>query len=198
MAKKVKKIGTNALELVAKKLHNEMDVQWEGIDIHITPTISMKSMIEFVEDVVDSCFRESGDYVPQIMDYAIQENIVTRYSNLALPNDLEKKYELLIDTEIADFICQHINQSQFREILKSIDRKLRYLSDTDVQKVRMDIANLFDAFDRMQETVSASIAKLDMDSIAKLSQSFADGNFSTDAVVKAMADNIRAKDEADA
>ena len=68
----------------------------EDTDIEITKTISLPSMIEFVENVAESCVdMESGEYTPQVRDFAIKKELLTKYANFTMPTNIEKQYEFI-------------------------------------------------------------------------------------------------------
>ena len=152
MAKAIKEVSVNALEKVAtEKFSNQFEVQWEGVPITVTPTITLKDMMEFAENVVETCFDNDGDYHPELLDFAVQSEMISKYTNIRLPQNLEKRYHLLSVTGLADEVQEYINAIQFKELLRAIDRKLRYMTDCNIQQIRSEVKSLTDSFKGMEK-----------------------------------------------
>lgn len=194
--KEIKKISVNALEKVAKEqFTNQKKVEWNGLEITVTPSLSLTQMMGFVSNVVDACFSSDGEYLPEILDFAIQREVLTEYANFRLPEDLQKQYELICVTGVADVILEYVNQIQFREITRAIDRKLRYLSDGNVNKIRNDMTKLMSSFEEMQASATAMFEKLSSDDVQKFVGAVNNGGFSEKKIVEAYKDVILAKSE---
>ena len=191
MSKLSKQIPIGTLEKIAKeRFSNSITMEWEGIDVYITPTLSLKNVIEFVNNVVESCFDSNGEYHPEIMDFAIQSQAIKKYTNFKLPDSIEKSYELLTTTGIADFILQNVNQIQFHEIVKAIDRKMKYLADTDSQRVRLEVDRISTAFNEISSYITAMMDSVKPEDMSKLFEAISNGGFDEDKLVKAYADHV--------
>lgn len=93
MAKSEKRISISVMDKIIKEhFENTTTEQWYGIEVQIKKTLSFTEMMEFVNDVVLSCFQEDGGFVPEVMDFAIRSNILSKYANFSLPDKLEHRY----------------------------------------------------------------------------------------------------------
>lgn len=126
MAKKEKKISVNELEKAAGNIHDVWhDVEWNGISFKVKHSLSLEEMMLFVHMAVEMCFGDGDEYRPELDDFAIRLNVIDRYTNLRLPENTEKKYEILISTDLVDVITQNINRDQFDNILESFNKRIR-------------------------------------------------------------------------
>lgn len=109
---------------------NTVDIALDGTDdvrIEITRTLSLMDMLQFVENVISSCIDvDTGTYTPEVLDFAIKEEILTKYANFRLPSSIEKRYELIYNTDAVDQVTEHINQVQLHEIRNAIDARINY------------------------------------------------------------------------
>lgn len=189
MAKKIKQITVSNFESAASTNSEKfVEVNWNGIDIVVSPTLPLKEMLEFVSNVSESCFDSEGNYIPEVWDFAIKHNIITKYTNLTLPKSMEKQYELLCSTNVCDFILQHVNASQFNAINRAIDRKVKYLVDARVDKINADIHKIISTFTSLQEQLSVALGNLADVDMTDLLEKFS--NLSEEKIVKEYASNL--------
>ena len=97
MAKKSeKKVSISALDnIIGERFLNTVEEKWYDIEVKMRKNIPFTEMLAFVNDVVSSCFQQKGEYVPEALDFAIKSNIIIRYTNVSLPDNLEHRYEIL-------------------------------------------------------------------------------------------------------
>lgn len=189
MAKKIKRLSVNTFEKVAKeiaKAEGEVTIEWHDVEITITRTLGLEDMLEFVENVVGSCFDEEQGYMPHIKDFAIKSNILSKYANFTLPGNINAQYDLIYGTDAVDVVCSNINSSQLREILHSIDCKIDYLCDSRVTELQDKVMELVSAFNNMYGQFSGMFDNLNSDDIKNIIGAIgADGGISEDKIVKA-------------
>lgn len=125
---------------------NLVAIEWGGVEITVKRTLSLTEMIEFVANVVESCFDDSGNFMPEIMDFAVKVNIATIYANIKLPKDIKKQYELLYISNITDSIVKQVNTQQLTEILNSISAKVKYKTDSRVNAAHAEIKKIAEGF----------------------------------------------------
>ena len=158
MSKERKRISITKLE---KATGNDNIVKiplegFDGVDIEIIKTISLKDSLEFVENVVSSCVdEESGEYTPQIKEFAIRKEILTKYANFTMPSDIEKQYRLVYANNFAEQVVSHINTEQLGDILKSISKKIEHLLNCIVGTATSNTLKLIEKIDAMSEQSSA-------------------------------------------
>lgn len=186
MAKNEKKVSINSLDKVIKEnFTNKASVEWHGLEVAIKHNLSFTEVLEFVNDVVMSCFQDDGDFVPEVMDFAIKSNILSKYANFSLPDKLEHRYEIIYNSDAVDFVCQNINMQQLREITASIDRKISYLCNTNVMNIQKQMMELVSAFEDMQQKTTDMFSNFTPDDLVKIMGAIDDGGLNEEKVVKA-------------
>ena len=186
MAKGDKRISINAIDTVMKEQFVDGSCQqWRGIDVVIKGTLSFKEMLEFVNDVVMSVIQEGGDYRPEVMDFAIKSNIVLRYTNLSLPDNLEHRYAILYNTDVVDFVCESINHNQLHEMIDSAKQKVRYLCGMNTSAVQQKAQDLVNSFDVLSQKMSSVLDGVIPEDIAKIAGVLSNGGLSEDKIVSA-------------
>lgn len=189
MAKEIERISVNKFEEALNK-NNTVTVRLYGtedIDMIITTTISFTKMVQFVEDVVSACVDvETGSYVPEAYDFAIRIGVLTYYANFTMPQSIEKQYLLVYNTGAFEQIQEHINQRQFADIVKTIDKKIKFLLDlassAAVSKLNEVIAKIADITNTGAELMSG----LDTQSVEAIANGFTrEGKLDEEALARA-------------
>lgn len=200
MAKNEKKISIGSLDKVIKEnFVNKTTAEWRGLEVTLKHSLSFTEVLEFVNDVVMSCFHEKSGFMPEVMDFAIKSNILSKYANFSLPDNLEHRYEIIYNSDAVDFVCQNINIQQLREITASIDRKISHLCNTNVMNIQKQMMELVSAFENMQQKTSDMFANFTPDDLAKIVGAIDEGGLNEEKIVRAYLEQTKpAEPEVDA
>lgn len=186
MAKNEKKVSIASLDKIIKEHFDNVSVsQWYDTEVKIKKSISFTEMMEFVNDVVMSCFQDDGGFVPEVLDFAIKSNILTRYANFSMPDNLEHRYEILYKTDAVDFVCRNINMGQLNEIVASINRKIDYLCNSNVASINRKVTEMVGAIENLQTQTMEVFGGISADDISKIANAVASGELSGDKIVEA-------------
>lgn len=199
MAKaKMKKISIAALDKVVKDTYIPAStVQWNGLDVQIKRSLTFIEMMEFVDSVVKTCFTaESGMYIPEAKDFAVKSNIVERYTNLSLPNNLDHRYEIIYCTDIIETVLTCVNPQQFNEIMTSIDAKINNLAQMNVEQVNKQIADLYAAFENLQKQIEQMFGGVDGEEVVAMMKALTEGSIDEHKLVEAYLAHSKTKTEA--
>lgn len=192
MAKNEKKISINSLDKIIKENYNNTTTaEWYGVEVTIKKNLAFKDVLEFVNDVVMSCFQDKGGFMPEVVDFAIKSNILSRYANFSLPDKLVHRYEIIYCTDAVEFVRQHINAEQLNEITASINKKISYLCNTNIMNIQKQIMELVSSFETMQKKTTDMFANFTPDDMTKILSAFEDGKFSEEKLVEAYLQKTR-------
>ena len=184
--KKIKRISVNAMDEILKRFENTETVQWNGLDVVITKTLSLEEMMAFADSVVKSCFDQtSGTYMPEIKDFAIRSNAMERYANFTLPSKVENQYDMVMRSGAFEMILNHVNHAQFNELMRAIETKLQNSAEANVQMVFRKFDDVVTSFEGLQDKVGALFAGVDQADIGKLMSAISEHGVSEEKVVKA-------------
>lgn len=197
MAKNTKKISINQFESVVKERFPKTTTeQWFDVEVTITPTISLKEVLSFANDVVLSCFHDTNGFMPEMMDFAIRSNILSRYANFNLPDNLESRYDLLYRSDAVDFVCGHINMAQLQELISAINKKIDYMCQTNIKGIESKMQEIVESFEKMQGETEALFSGVTADDFGKLMGVFAQhGEIDEKKIVDALMENRKEADD---
>lgn len=188
-----KKVSISFMDKVMDGMTNITTKQWFEMDIKIKRSISLADMIEMVDEVVSCCFMDDGSYHPEMKDFVLRCNVITRYANFTLPESLEHKYALVYNTDAFDFVRGNINTDQLTSIEIAIDDKIAFLCDTNAAGIEKKMADVLGTFEQLQEQFEKLFGGVSAGDIAKFASAIASDKFSEDNVVRAYIEQMKNK-----
>lgn len=190
MANKVKKISINALEKCIERKPETISIEWNGLDITIKTRLSFEEMMAFVDGVAESCFAaDTKAFIPVAKDFVIGCLVIEMYSNLTLPQNVNKKYEIVSGCDVVDVILENVDKTQFDNIVKSINEKIRYLIETNIAQATVKINELLYSFGDIESKVGELFEKVNPDDVQALISSLSDGKIDEGKLMEAYLEN---------
>lgn len=170
MTKKDGRISVSLLEKIVKDKYSPTStVTWNGLEITVKESLSFKEMILFVDGVVKGCFAyDDGAYMPEVKDFVIKCSILEDYTNLTLPQGIERKYDIIYHSDIADVIMSKINASQYYEMITAIDKRIDAIVNANVDNFNKQVNSMNDAIDRIEEQMKTSLEGVDLEALSKM------------------------------
>lgn len=184
---KTKKISINTFDKIVKDTYTPTTtVEWHGQEIIIKRNLSFKEMMEFVDSVTKTCFTLSTNtYMPEVKDFAVKSNILERYANFALPNNLEHRYELIYSSDAVETVLNCVSHQQFNEIMASIDAKINNLAQSNIEAMNKQMNELYTAFANLQAQMEGLFSGVKTDDFNALISAFGNGGLNEDKLVEA-------------
>lgn len=188
MAKtKLKKVSVNAFEKAVTESYEPFEViEWNGIEIIIKKTLSLKEMLEFVDGVTKSCFNEDTNaYRPEARDFATKIYVLEKYANFTLPKNIESKYDLIYQSDVVYRVISCINPIQYGEILAAIDKKVDNLAQANVEAINKQMNELYNSFNNLQESISTMFSDVSTEDLKNVMGYFSTGQaFSDEKIIE--------------
>lgn len=184
---KTKKISINAFDKIVKDTYTPTTtIEWHGQEIIVKRNLSFKEMMEFVDSVTKTCFTLSTNtYMPEVKDFAVKSNILEKYANFALPNNLEHRYELIYSSDAVETVLNCVSHQQFNEIMASIDAKINNLAQSNIEAMNKQMNELYTAFANLQSQMGGLFSGVKTDDFNALISAFGNGGLNEDKLVEA-------------
>ena len=156
MAKKNNNISVTAFEKAIDKVYTpQSTVEWNGLTLVIKRHLSLAEVVKFVDVCVKACFNnDNASYTPEAKVPAIRSCIVAFYTNITLPENVEKQYDLIYHSMIMDYIVPYIDQTQLDTIIEAIDDKIEHLAAANLERVNKQMADLNTTLESMQKQIT--------------------------------------------
>ena len=184
---KTKRISITTLDKIMKeKCTSTKSVIWNDVEITVQRTLPYIDVLNFVNLVVRSCFdTETNEYFPEVKAFAIRCCVLEKYANFSLPSNIERRYDLVYNTDAYETVIQHINADQFNEILDAIDKKVENLANANVAAINKQINTIYNMFNSLQEQFNEIFSGITPEDASKFMQTIADGKFDEEKLVQA-------------
>lgn len=148
------------------------------VDVNIKYTISMDEAFRFSNSVVDLCYSDKdSSYSPEIKDFAIRVNLVSRYTNIELPESTEDKYMFLYATDVFDIVRREVNPRQLRSIIYGIDERIEYINDITNSAVHKEMISVINDMERLGTILKETFDSVDKEAINAMASAISNGQF---------------------
>lgn len=75
-----------------------------------------------INSVMDACYDKEHDvFIPEMKDFALRVNVVSRYACVDLPEDIAEQHSILYNTDIFDTIVAAVNTAQIETIKETLN-----------------------------------------------------------------------------
>lgn len=196
MAKADKKVSIALFDKIAKEqFQNEATIEWHDAQLRVKYALSLTDMLAFVDDVVGSCFHDKLGYMPEVKDFAIKTNILSRYANFSLPDNLEHRYQLVYMTDAVDAVCAAIDGTQLQEIFNSINDKIRFLCDSKATMIQERINDVLNTMEKMRDNTKSIFDGITQNDLKNLMGAITSNGLDEQKLVQAYIEQSKSKDE---
>lgn len=196
MAKADKKVSIALFDKIAKEqFQNEATIEWHDAQLRVKYALPLTDMLAFVDDVVGSCFHDKLGYMPEVKDFAIKTNILSRYANFSLPDNLEHRYQLVYMTDAVDAVCAAIDGTQLQEIVNSINSKIRFLCDSKATMIQERINDVLNTMEEMRDNTKSIFDGITQDDLKNLMGAITSNGMDEQKLVQAYIEQAKSKDE---
>lgn len=191
MTNKIKMISVNTFEKAVNSTYQPTTVtEWNGLEIVIKKHLSLAEVAKFVDVCVKACFdSDTAVYTPEAKDAAIRSCIVAFYTNITLPESIEKQYELIYHSMILDSITPNIDQAQLKSVVSAIDEKTDYLAGVNIEVVNKQMRDLQNIAANIQNQMSDIFKEINIDDVKKVMSSLSDKGLDEEKLIKAYMEN---------
>ena len=185
--KKNSRISVNKLEKIMKEHYSPTtQIEWNDITVNIKRHLSLSEMLEFTNSVVDSCFfNNTGEYLPEIKEFAIKVCVLTMYANFTLPQNTDKQYDLIFKTDVLNIVYQHIDLQQLNEIYVAIDKKIDYLVSVNIESVENKIKDLYETMNSIVSKLTDIYKDIDSDTLLNIAEAIGENRLDANKLMDA-------------
>lgn len=162
-------------------------VEWNGLSVIIRKNISLQEMVRFVERVSTLCFSgDSGEYLPEIQDFAIRCETLETYANFRLPDDIEERCKLVYCTDVYLTVISHVASEQYNSLLRAVAKKVKHQANSNIEAVVKQVNELVAKFSGLESDLNKLFSGIDADTINGIAGAIANGKFDEEKLAKAV------------
>lgn len=179
------KLSISKIDEAMKGYNNIVVKNWNGNELKIKMVISKDEMETFVNKVVEACFSDKGDYMPENEDAATRECVLSIYGNVAMPSDESHKYNILYCSSLYECIMEEINDSQYCTIIDAIHNKVDAIVEMNVQHVYMEVNQVVNSLNALVTEFSNMFKGITPDDVKNILGAISSGKLDEEKLVEA-------------
>jgi hypothetical protein len=131
---------------------------FEDQPIAVQKTLSLQQALAFIKNTVSMVVdMETGEYMPEVCDFALKLNVILSYTDIAIPKDLEKAYKVVYESNLYDSVMDVINSEQYYILEDAVSDRVQYLRDMLVSGAAIQVN---DMIKKMEDTMGDSLKTL--------------------------------------
>ncbi len=159
MSNKEKKVSVNQLDKInIKKEPTAINV--DGVEIIVKHNLSLSEVIAFTKSVVEGIMDLKTDDIEYCYkDFVIAINMLSYYTNIRLPDNLEKQYEFITNSNIVDKVREKINEVQYWHILDAVDEQIAFEKDKMICQFKAETQNYIEEIKAEAEKIISVFEK---------------------------------------
>ena len=166
------KVSIKKWEMLRKD--NVVEVPLGGLDgatMTVKRTLSFQEATSFVQGSVGLCITQDGKYRPEYRDLAVKIGLISAYANFNVPDDVNKLYDLIYNTDVTDRILEVIDREQFEGLCAAIDKKIEHEGRMMESYAVMETRRLTDHFAALARQMEMTFDGLDAEALGRALQS---------------------------
>ena len=155
-----KKISINTFDEAYGEHEDSSIVTWNGLEISVKKSIPYESFVAGCMAISNACFGEDGAYIPEAKDVSIRMFMIAMYTNLSLPLNLEKRYDMACFSGVFETILPAISGYQYEQIIDSVNERIRIRTDSAVDAVIRQANSVAETVQGLSEKFEEKFASL--------------------------------------
>lgn len=114
-------------------------------EIKVKSRLSIAEVSDFVNSVISDIFDNESGFSYYFKDFAIRKNTIAYYTNITVPQNIEKQYEL-VHTDILDRIRSEgsFDNDTYETLIASIDKQIEFEKEKYLCELRRETEELIE------------------------------------------------------
>ena len=174
-------------------------IEYGDATIEVKPVLSYPEMLVFVDFVKNACFDDdTGEYKPEMMDFAIRYAILETYTNIDVPDNYFEAYSFLYNNdELLMNIRDVISDSQFTEIINAIDKKIQAVVDTKANELLNEMSEMYNELSGLLKVLGEQFDGIDEGDIKNMVDAISKSNLDEDKFVESYMNHVNKNKKSD-
>lgn len=158
----------NRVAFYEKKLEDyTLKMYGDGQEYKVFGNIGHKSILLIVNNILTLCTNsETGEYIPVAKELAIRICTIGEFTNIKVPHDTGKCFELAFNTGVYESICS-IHESICSEIRSAAEDAIR----AKEKRLRLEpISRIMDFIDSITYSLQNALKDVDISKLSELAK----------------------------
>jgi len=132
-----------------------------GKEVLVKSGLSLTETIGFVDSVASTVVDgETGDYHPELFDFAFGAMLLMYYTNIALPEDSGEQFDLVCHTDLCFEIKKNIDTEQLDSLYAAAELKVAHLVRCAENTLASKMTELLASFAQLREMTQDAFSNI--------------------------------------
>jgi len=188
MADEQKMISVSKIdEIMEDRFQNIEIVDYYGEELAIHKVVSFAVFAEIVRRVSDVCFYpDTGEFLPERMEFAIRLCVINAYTNVRLPEDTEHQYSIIYRTDLWDTVSRYISMAQYNAMVNAIQDTVCVKNDANKAEFDRAVNEVLTQISEVGSQLNEIFGSVSSDDIQNLVNAISAGRIDEEKIVKAV------------
>lgn len=166
----LKKITSKDIEEIARDYFPASTaIVFHGKEIAVQRMLPYKRVCALIEAIVKSCFdSESGEYMPEVRDFATRLAVASAYTDLELPEDTDEQYAMLYSTDMMQKIYEAIDHGQLDMLRTSVQRRCDIINDANRTAIEKELYEAVGMISTLADNIGKIFKDVSSEEVAEM------------------------------
>jgi len=163
--------------------------EWcNGVTVDVAHSVPFATELAIIEAMVQSCFDDDDNYYPVLVDMMFRHEVIAKYTNIELPDDVEVCYALFYNTDLWLHVSEYIDAVQLANIQDAAYEMIRRRNDMRAEALKKSVESMVESFSKITDAFDGVSAA----DISGVFSAFANGGIDESKIVNAILANKEA------
>jgi hypothetical protein len=130
----------------------DVTVDIYGKEVLVKSNLNLTETISFVGSVASTVIdSETGDYRPELFDFAFGAMLLMYFTNIALPTDSGEQFKLVCHTDLCFEVRKNLDTELLDSLYAAADQKISHLLRCAENTLASKMADLVASFAQLQD-----------------------------------------------
>lgn len=142
--------------------------------ITIKRSLTLGEAMSFIDGIAGACVdMDTGTYNPGVFDFALRLSALIYYAGFSTPDmtnieAVAKAWDVVYQTRLFDAVIEHINYTQYHELVEAAAAKISYMKDCLVSTQASKMNELIGKMDEVMQSGQSVMEQLSSEDMRKL------------------------------
>jgi len=118
----------------------------------VKSSLGLTNTVGFIDSVASTVIDgETGEYRPELFDFAFDAMVLMYFTNIALPEDAGEQFELVCHTDLCFEVKRNLDTEQLDGLHAAAERKVAHLLRCAENTLATKMADLLASFEQLRE-----------------------------------------------
>lgn len=145
------------------------------VEVIVKKKLTLFERADMVNSIVSMVWSQDENgtemYAPYLRKFAYDFNILNYFTNIQLPDDMDKVWEFVDNANIAGMVIDFVGGGYIENIIREANEAIEYRKAEILKRSKLD--NIFDSLSGIMKTVDDKTQNLDMNGMLELVEKYA-------------------------